>query len=63
MKQKCAEGSHCGGQGKYFSGRIQTTLNYACGISVLFIGIAGAMEGMLNIGPEVWEADGPCWWS
>lgn len=38
--------------GKCFSGRIQTTLNYACGISVLFIGIAGAVEGMLNIGPE-----------
>lgn len=35
--------------GKYFSERIQDGINKACGVSVLFIGIAGAMEGMLSI--------------
>lgn len=35
--------------GKYISKDIQTTLGKACGISVLFIGTAGAMEGMLQI--------------
>ncbi len=35
--------------GKLFGEEQQDSLNKACGISVLFIGIAGAMEGMLNI--------------
>ena len=35
--------------GGYFSERYQDGVNMACGISVLFIGIAGAMEGMLSI--------------
>ena len=35
--------------GKLFSKEQQDSLNMACGISVLFIAIAGAMEGMLKI--------------
>lgn len=35
--------------GSRLSKRCQDALNMACGISVLFIGIAGAMEGMLKI--------------
>ena len=35
--------------GKFLSERVQQTLNMACGVSVLFLGIAGAMEGMLSI--------------
>ena len=35
--------------GKYLQPRHQETLNMACGVSVLFIGVAGAMEGMLKI--------------
>ena len=35
--------------GRFLSERIQQTLNMACGVSVLFLGIAGAMEGMLSI--------------
>lgn len=35
--------------GKTLKTRHQDSLNMACGISVLFIGIAGAMEGMLSI--------------
>ncbi len=35
--------------GKFLKERHQDTLIMACGVSVLFIGIAGAMEGMLNI--------------
>ncbi|MDO4977491.1 MAG: DUF554 domain-containing protein [Eubacteriales bacterium] len=43
-----------GGLGGLFFGNLlkdrhQETLNMACGVSVLFIGIAGAMEGMLKI--------------
>ena len=38
--------------GKYLSDRHQDTLNVTCGVSVLFIGIAGAMEGMLKIENE-----------
>ena len=34
---------------KRFNDKMQSSLNNACGISVLFIGIAGAMEKMLNI--------------
>ena len=36
--------------GKLLTERHQDTLNKACGVSVLFIGISGAMEGMLKIG-------------
>ena len=40
--------------GKLFGQEQQESLNKACGISVLFIGIAGAMEGMLKIsGSEI----------
>ncbi len=35
--------------GKLLKERHQETLTRACGISVLFIGIAGAMEGMLTV--------------
>ena len=35
--------------GRFLKARFQDSLNMACGISVLFIGIAGAMEGMLQI--------------
>ena len=35
--------------GHFLKVRIQESLNMACGISVLFIGFAGAMEGMLSI--------------
>ena len=35
--------------GHFLSERYQDTLNKVCGVSVLFIGIAGAMEGMLKI--------------
>ena len=35
--------------GKLFKKEQQDALNKACGISVIFIAIAGAMQGMLNI--------------
>lgn len=35
--------------GHFLKERFQESLNMACGISVLFIGIASAMEGMLRI--------------
>ena len=35
--------------GRFLKERFQESLNMACGISVLFIGIAGAMEGMLRV--------------
>ena len=35
--------------GKALKERHQTSLTLSCGVSVLFIGIAGAMEGMLTI--------------
>ena len=35
--------------GKLFKQEQQTALNKACGISVIFIAIAGAMQGMLHI--------------
>ena len=35
--------------GKLFKQEQQAALNKACGISVLFIAIAGAMQGMLHI--------------
>jgi len=39
--------------GKLLKERHQESLNMACGISVMFIGIAGAMEGMLTINDSV----------
>lgn len=40
--------------GKLFKSEQQESLNKACGVSVLFIGIAGAMEGMMKInGSEI----------
>lgn len=35
--------------GKVLKERILETLNTACGVSILFLGIAGAMEGMLKL--------------
>lgn len=35
--------------GKFLKENVQETLTSACGISVLFLGISGAMEGMLKI--------------
>lgn len=35
--------------GRFLSERYQDTLSKTCGICVLFIGIAGAMEGMLSV--------------
>ena len=35
--------------GKLINERIRITLNMACGISVLFIGASGAVEGMLSV--------------
>ena len=35
--------------GRFFRQEQQEALNKACGVSVLFIAIAGAMEGMLHI--------------
>ncbi len=35
--------------GRFLKQRHQDTLNMACGVSVLFIGVAGAMEGMLRM--------------
>jgi uncharacterized membrane protein YqgA involved in biofilm formation len=35
--------------GKALKERHQTSLTLSCGVSVLFIGIAGAMQGMLTI--------------
>lgn len=35
--------------GKWFKPEQQESLNRACGVSILFIAIAGAMEGMLHI--------------
>ena len=35
--------------GKLFKEKQQEAINKACGISVMFIAIAGAMEGMLKI--------------
>jgi len=39
--------------GKFLKERHQDSLSMACGISVLFIGIAGAMEGMLTVNDGV----------
>lgn len=35
--------------GRFLAQRYQDTLNKVCGISVLFLGIAGALEGMLTV--------------
>lgn len=35
--------------GRYINGRTQDTLTKVCGVSTLFISIAGALEGMLKI--------------
>lgn len=43
--------------GKFMKERIQDTLLKACGVCVLFIGIAGAMEGMLKISGSSLSSD------
>ena len=35
--------------GKFMTARYQNTLNSACGLCVIFIGIAGTMEKMMNV--------------
>lgn len=35
--------------GRFLNERYQDTLNKACGVCVLFIGMAGALEGMLSV--------------
>lgn len=35
--------------GRFLTGDVQDTLNKACGVCVLFIGIGGALEGMLRV--------------
>lgn len=35
--------------GRFLSDRFQDSLSKACGVSVLFIGIAGALEGLLRV--------------
>ena len=37
------------GCGRFLKARYQDTLNMACGVSVLFIGMAGALQGMLSV--------------
>lgn len=39
--------------GKMLKERHQSSLNMACGVSVLFIGISGAMQGMLTVNDGV----------
>ena len=48
--------------GKLFRREQQDSLNMACGISVLFIAIAGAMEGMLEIESSSLMSENPCLW-
>ncbi len=38
--------------GRFFHEEQQASLNVACGISVMFLGVAGAMEGMLRVSGE-----------
>ena len=38
--------------GRFLTQRFQDTLNRACGVSVLFIGLGGALEGMLRVGED-----------
>lgn len=38
--------------GRFLTDRCQETVKVSCGVCVLFIGIAGAMEGMLSIEQE-----------
>lgn len=42
--------------GNLLKDRVQNSLSCACGISVMFIGIAGAMEGMLSVNGSVIES-------
>lgn len=46
--------------GRLLKERIQDTLNMACGVSVLFIGIAGAMQYMLPVSEKVCQVVEPC---
>ena len=38
--------------GRFLPERFQETLTKACGVSVLFLGVAGAMEGMLSLAED-----------
>lgn len=46
--------------GKLFKTEQRESLNKACGISVIFIAIAGAMEGMLKISGLKSAAENQC---
>ena len=48
--------------GKLFKSNQQEALNKACGVSVLFIAIAGAMEGMLKSETAASAAANQCLW-
>ena len=41
--------------GKLIPRRCQDSLSTVCGVSVLFIGIGGAMQGWLLVGCKPWE--------
>ena len=38
--------------GRFVSERLRDTLCKACGVSVLFIGLAGAIKGMFSVGSD-----------
>ena len=44
--------------GRFLKENVQDTLMKACGISTLFLGIAGALEGMLKVSGNQVESDG-----
>ena len=44
--------------GRFLKENVQDTLMKACGISTLFLGIAGALEGMLKVSGNQLESDG-----
>lgn len=44
--------------GKFMKPRYQETLTMACGVSVIFLGIAGAMEKMMTVTAEGLVSDG-----
>lgn len=48
--------------GKLFRVEQQEALNKACGVSVLFIGIAGARRGCFLLMEERSAVESLCWW-
>ena len=49
--------------GKFLNERLQDGLTKACGISTLFIGIAGAMEKMLGVNGTALTSSGTWWFA